>query len=165
MSHPHALRFYGYVDRPYEAVRVLLRDRATDVLQHATTTAGARADALVAPLHARLSGFELGVDVKIEVAKELDDEGAAGLPPVSHFAINWRASRHASLFPSMSGHLSLSPMAFAETRVEFDGSYRPPFGLAGDIFNEAMGHRIAEAAVHGFVNDVIAQIRRELPGA
>jgi hypothetical protein len=163
MSSPRPLRFYGYVDRPYDAVRSLLRSRATDVFQHATNAASERANELVARLRSGVSGLEIGVDVRIEVAKEPEEEGIAGLPPVTHLAIRWKAAQHASLFPSMSARLSISPMAFAETRVEFDGTYQPPLGVVGGLLNAAIGHQIAEATVHRFVNDIIEEIRREVP--
>ena len=163
MSHPQVLRFYGYVDRPYEAVRNLMRTRANEVFQHATGAASERASELVARLRAGFAGVEVGVDIQIEVAKEPDEDAVAGLPPVTRLALRWKASERASLFPSMSAHLSISPMAFAETRVEFDGTYQAPLGVVGGLLNAAVGHQLAEATVHRFVNDVIEQIRRELP--
>ena len=43
MSTPRRLSYYGYVDRPYEAVRRLLLNRADELFQRATTTASERA--------------------------------------------------------------------------------------------------------------------------
>jgi hypothetical protein len=63
----------------------------------------------------------------------------------------------------MSADLALSPLAFAETRIEFEGVYTPPLASLGQAFDALVGHRVAEAAVHRFVNDVIDEIRRELP--
>ena len=67
---PQPLRFYGYVDRPYEAVRNLLRSRAGEVLQRATNTASERARGLIARLHLEAAGFEVGVDVCVDVRRE-----------------------------------------------------------------------------------------------
>jgi hypothetical protein len=58
MSEPHQLRTYGYVDRPYEAVRSLLRSRAEEVLQRATNTASERARGLVSRLHVEAAGVD-----------------------------------------------------------------------------------------------------------
>jgi hypothetical protein len=165
MSEAHQLKFYGYVDRPYEGVRNLLRAQAGDVLQRATRAASGRANSLVARLYVDGRGFELGVDVVVHVTKRLDDEALAGLPPITHFGLSWKAATHEGLFPSMSADLALSPMTFAETRIEFEGVYRPPLAVIGKVFDAAVGHRIAEAAVHQLVNDLIEQIRRELPAA
>jgi hypothetical protein len=163
MSRSRTLRYYGYVDRPYEEVRALIQSRAGDLFQHATNTASKRAQELVARLSASMGVIEVGVDVRIDVAKEAGDEGAGGLPPVTRLAVRWKGAKRASLFPSMSAQLSISPMAFTETRVEFEGTYEPPLGVIGDLLDAAAGHQVAEATVHRFVNDVIEQIRLELP--
>ncbi len=163
MSASHRLRFYGYVDRPYEAVRSLLRSRADEVLQRATNTASVRAKGIVARLQVGAAGIDVGVDVRIEVRPAPEERGVAGLPPITHVGITWKANEEAALFPSMSADLAVSPMTFAETRVEFEGTYRPPLAIAGQAVDAVVGHRVAEAAVHRFVNDVIEEIRRELP--
>jgi hypothetical protein len=164
MSPSRVIRSYGYVDRPYEQVRSLVQNRAGDLFQHATNTASERAKELVAKLSASAGGIDVGVDIRIDVAKELSDESAGGLPPVTRLAVRWKAAKRASLFPSMAAELSISPMAFAETRVEFEGTYAPPLGVLGGMLDAAIGHQVAEATVHRFVNDVIEQIRLELPG-
>jgi hypothetical protein len=165
MSAPHRLRFYGYVDRPYEAVRSLLRSSAEEVLQRATNTAGERARALVARLHVSAAGIDVSVDVRVKATRRPDEPGVAGLPPITHLALSWKAAKEEGLFPSMSADLALSPMTFAETRVEFDGTYEPPMAALGDAFDAVLGHRIAEATVHRFVNELIEEIRREIPKA
>lgn len=163
MSDARRLSFYGYVDRPYENVRNLLRSRPDEVLQRATNAASDRAGVLLARLRLEGLGVEVGVEVHIEVARRPDEPTEGGLPPVTHFVLSWRAANAAGLFPSMTADLAVSPMTSAETRIEFEGTYRPPFAAAGKVFDAAVGHRIAEATVHRFVNDLIDQIRIELP--
>jgi hypothetical protein len=165
MSASHRLRFYGYVDRPYEAVRSLLRSSAQEVLQRATNTASERARGIVARLHVDAAGMDVGVDIRVEVERRPEDAGVAGLPPVTHLALSWKSAKEEGLFPSMSADLALSPMTSAETRIEFDGTYHPPLAAFGKAFDAVMGHRIAEASVHRFVNDAIEELRRELPKA
>ncbi len=165
MREAYPLKFYGYVDRPYERVRTLLRSQAEEVLQRATHAASGRARNLVARLYVDGAGFELGVDVAVHVTKRLEEEALAGLPPITHLGLSWKAATHEGLFPSMSADLALSPMTFAETRIEFEGIYRPPLAAIGKMFDAAVGHRIAEAAVQQLVSDLIEQIRHELPPA
>jgi hypothetical protein len=157
------LSVYGYVDRPYEAVCNLLRSRVEEVLQRATNSAGERARSIVARLHVEAAGVDVGVNVRVEVKRRSEDPGVAGLPPITHLSIAWKAAQGENLFPSMSADLALSPMTFAETRLEIEGTYRPPLAGVGKAFDAVIGHRIAEAAVHRFLNDVIEEIRRELP--
>ncbi|HLK38257.1 MAG TPA: hypothetical protein VKU41_15950 [Polyangiaceae bacterium] len=165
MSDDHRVRFYGYVDRPYEASRMLLREHAQEVLRRATKTAGERARSLAARLSVEAGGVGVGVDVTLEVHRRPEEPGIAGLPPITHLDLSWKAAEAEGLFPSMSAQLTLSPTTFAETRVEFEGVYTPPLAVVGRAFDAAVGHRIAEAAVHRFVNDVIEEIRREVPKA
>lgn len=163
MTDLQPLRFYGYVDRPYAAVRSLLRSRADEVLQRATNTASERARGLIARLHLEAAGVAVGVDVRVEVARKPEEAGIAALPPITHVGIAWKAVEREGLFPSMSADLAVSPMTFAETRVEFEGTYRPPLAALGEMFDAAIGHRIAEATVHRFVNDLIEELRRGIP--
>jgi hypothetical protein len=107
--------------------------------------------------------MEVGVDVRVEVARRPDEPTEGGLPPITHLALSWRAANAAGLFPSMTADLAVSPMTSTETRVELEGTYRPPFAAAGKAFDATIGHRVAEATVHRFVNDLIDQIRIELP--
>ena len=64
-------------------------------------------------------------------------------------------------------HLEMSawPLSATETQIEIAGEYRPPLGVVGNAIDAAVGHRIAEASVHRFLEDVVEQIRRELPAS
>lgn len=157
------LRCYEYVDRPYTAVRTLLHDRPLELLRRATTTAVARTNQLAGTLRVEVAGVELGVEVSLHVRGVRDDDGVAGLSPITRVTIGWEAARAASLFPLMSAELSAWPLTSSETQIEISGDYTPPLGLVGGAINAAVGHRIAEAAVHQFLEDVVEQIRRELP--
>lgn len=162
MRQPRKLRCYQYVERPYEAVRNLLRERPLEVLQRATTSAASRADALAAKLRVGVAGVEIGVDVKIHVTAIRDDEGVGGLSPVTHVMLTWEAAKAAALFPLMSAQLSAWPLSASETQIEIEGEYRPPLGAVGEAIDAAVGHRIAEASVHRFLEDFVQQIRQEL---
>jgi hypothetical protein len=154
------LTFYGHVERPYDAVRQLLRSSAQLLVQRATKAARGP---VVARLWLEGAGVDVGVDVRVHVALRPDDPAQRGLPTVTHLALSWGAADGAALFPSMSADLALSPMRLAETRVEFVGTYEPPPGAVGRAVDAVVEHRIADVAVHHFVSDVLEQIRRELP--
>lgn len=164
MSEPRKLRCYQYVNRPYEQVRALLRHEPLELLQRATTSAAARAGALAANLHVTVGGIEVGVDVKPYLQKIREEGTVAGLSPVTCLEIGWEASRAPGLFPSMQ-HLELSawPLSSTETQLEVTGEYRPPLGAVGNVVDAAVGHRIAEASVHRFLDDVVEQMKRDLP--
>ena len=157
------LRCYAYVDRPYQAVRSLLRDRPLEVLHRATNSAVARVNELAGSLSISVAGLELGVEVNLHVRGVHDDEGIAGLFPVTHVNIGWEAARAPSLFPLMSADLAAWPLTSSETQLEIQGDYTPPLGLLGAAIDVAIAHRIAEASVHRFLEDLVEQIRHQLP--
>jgi hypothetical protein len=157
------LRCYGYVDRPYEAVRTVLHERPLELLRRATASAAARAEELASSLRVGIAGVELGVQVTIHVRAVRDEEGVAGLSPVTHVTVGWEAAQAPSLFPLMSAQLSARPLTSTETQIEIEGDYTPPFGALGTAINAAVGHRIAEASVSRLLDAVVEQIRRELP--
>jgi len=157
------VRIYQYVNRSYGAVRELFRLQAQELFQRATTSAAARASALAANLHASLGGVDVGVDVRIHVQSVRDEVGVAGMSPVTHVALAWEALRAPALFPVMNAQLSVWPLTASETQLEIEGAYRPPLGVAGSVIDAAVGHRVAEAAIHRFLDDVVEQLRRELP--
>lgn len=157
------VRIYQYVNRPYGAVRELLRLRPVELFQRATTSAAARASAVAASLHAAVGGLDVGVDVRIHVQSVRDDPGVAGMSPVTHVELAWEAVRSPGLFPVMKAQLSFWPLTAGETQLEIEGAYKPPLGVVGNVMDAAVGHRIAEATVHRFLDDVVEQLRRELP--
>jgi hypothetical protein len=165
MSEPRRLRCYAYVDRPYEAVRDVLRKHPLELLQRATVSAAKRADSLATSLRVAAAGIEIGVEVRIHVQSVSDEEGVAGLPPVTRVSVGWEAARAPSLFPLMSADLSAWPLSSSETRLEVEGEYRPPLGFVGTAIDAAIGHRIAEASVHKLLEDVVAQLGREANSA
>lgn len=157
------VRCYQYVNRPYESVRNLLRNQPLDVLRRATTSAVARTREVAGSLHIDVGGVEVAVEVRLHVRGVREDEAVAGVSPVTHVNIGWEAARAPSLFPLMSADLSAWPLTASETQLEVDGDYTPPLGVLGVAVDAAVGHRIAEAAVHRFLEDVVEQIRHELP--
>jgi hypothetical protein len=163
MSQPRKVRCYQYVNRPYAAVRELLAQRGTAVFQRATASASSRAGEVGATLHAGVGAVEVGVDVRIHVHAVSEDEGVAGLTPVLHVKLGWEAARAAALFPVMKADLSIWPITATETQLEIEGTYRPPLGMVGNAGDAVLGHRIAEASVHRFLDDIVEQLRRELP--
>jgi hypothetical protein len=163
MSHQKKLRCYQYVDRPYAAVRELLGQQTREVLQRATTSAANRAQAIGASLRAGAGGFEVSVDVRTHVQSMKDEAGVAGLSPVTRIALGWEALHATGLFPVMNAELSLWPLTSSETQLELDGAYQPPLGLVGSAVDAAIGHRIAEATVHRFLDDLVEQLRRDIP--
>jgi hypothetical protein len=163
MSEPRTLRCYQYINRPYDQVRELLRAKPLEILERATKSASTRTKELVARLSVKLGPVDLGVDVRTYLHGIRDEEGSAGLTPVTRLDIGWEAADSPTIFPVMRAQLSIWPLTSTETQLELEGEYRPPLGLVGSALNATVGKRLAEASVHRLLDDTVEQLKREIP--
>jgi hypothetical protein len=159
----HQLRYYQYVNRPYEQVRDALRKDTVGIFQRATTAAADRARAIVATLRASVGAVEVAADVEIQVKSAEEKHPATG--PVTEIVLHWKAAKHPEMFPIMDAVLSVYPLSSAETQLDLLGTYQPPLGVVGAALDAMVGHRLAEASVHRFVEDTADRLRKELGGS
>lgn len=163
MSEPRRLHCYEYVNVEYDKVKDALARDALGLFQRATGSATSRARELASTLRVAVGALELGADVKIEV-RSVNERASALGDRKTELQIAWSAATAAGLFPSMEATLSIYPLSAHETQIEIDGAYRPPLGAVGHALDAVVGHRIAEASVLRFVQDIAGRINRELAG-
>jgi hypothetical protein len=62
------------------------------------------------------------------------------------------------LLPDMHGtvHLRIAPQV--HTALEITGTYNPPFGLLGHIFDAAIGRRLAQRTIDDFADHITAYV-------
>ena len=162
MSKGLEIRCYDYVNHPYARVRDALRQDALKVFREATKAAASRAQSVAAELHVDLGGIGVKADIAISV-KNIEEKPADAMSgPATRVLLEWEAATAASLFPLMKAELSLYPLTSTETQLDFGGLYEPPFGPVGRAMNAVAGHRIAEASVHRFVDEVAEYLRKNL---
>ena len=163
MTAEREIRCYEYVNHGYERVSRLLVADPTGLFQRATSTAAARAEALVSKLKVSVAGLEVGKDVKIEVDSVATDRHPPGeiTGPAMALTIHWSAATGAAFFPSMRAELLVYPLSAEETQLDLRGWYTPPGGLVGGAADALVGHRVAEASVHRFLQDVAARLSAE----
>ncbi len=161
MSDAPKVRCYQYIDRPYAQIGGLLRTRSLPLMEHASRSAAARASSLTTSLRIAVGGIELGIEVRPRIERPREEEGIAGMSPVTRVDLAWEAAHSQGLFPSMQATLSAWPLSSTETQIEIEGEYRPPLGPVGKVLDAALLHRIAEASVHRLLDDLIEQIRIE----
>ena len=162
MSKARSIRFYDYVNHPYEKVREALRINTLAVFQNATKTAAKRAQDVSSELYMNIGGIEVGTDISIAVNKfETRPKEITG-PPKTILQLEWEASKRPGLFPVMKAELAVYPLTATETQLDLSGEYEVPLGKLGDALDSVVGHRIVDATVHRFINDVAAYLRTEL---
>lgn len=159
MSKTRRVRFFDYVNHPYDKVRDALSEDTLAAFREATRGADSRAHSLAAELHVKIAGFALGKEIAIAVREIREDQVPS---PVTRLGLEWEASDSPRLFPLMHAELSIYPLTATETQLDFLGYYDPPLGLLGDALDAVVGCRIAEASVHSFVKEVAAYLREAL---
>lgn len=96
-------------------------------------------------------------DLRIERNVEFHLKTKPAYPGYRLIDLSW-SPKDGGPFPTFEGTLSIAEDAVGWSRIEIDGSYRPPFGLVGLAFDAAIGHRIAQATA----TELLAEIKRLL---
>jgi hypothetical protein len=162
MSKGIEIRCYDYVNHPYKTVCDALRRDAPDVFQSATRAATSRAQSVAAQLHVDLGGIGVKAEIRISVNR-IEEKMADGMSgPATRLLLEWEAATAPDLFPFMKAELSIYPLTNTETQLDFLGHYEPPLGPLGRAMNVVAGHRIAEASVHRFIDEVAEYLRNTL---
>lgn len=163
MSGPREIRCYQYVTRPYSRVSEILTKDPVGFLRRATAAAAMRAEDLVGQMKVDIAGIEVDRDVALDVTlvdTTTKPPAALALPAMA-LSITWHAAKRASLFPSMRAELTVYPLSADETQLDLHGWYTPPGGLLGSAADALLGHRLAEASVHRFLEDVCERLRTD----
>ncbi|MGD0296441.1 MAG: hypothetical protein ABSE86_04945 [Bryobacteraceae bacterium] len=162
MSKGREIRCFDYVNHPYEQVRDALVADAPTVFQAATKAAASRAQSVASELRVNIGGIGLATDINISVQKIEEKMSELAGIPITRLQIEWEAANMASLFPFMKAELDIYSLTSTETQLDFFGVYEAPLGPVGQALNAMVGHSIAEAAVHRFVNDIASYLREAL---
>lgn len=165
MSDRREVRSFDYVNHPYGRVREALTEDPTDVFRSATRAAASRVRSLASELRVEVAGVEVGAEIEISVTGIEDVERGPTAGPATRLHLEWEAAKHPRLFPLMAGILSVYGLTSTETQLDFSGRYDPPLGPLGDALDAAVMHRVAEASVQRFVQDVATYLRDELSEA
>lgn len=156
------LHCYEYVRVDFDRVREALLGDAVGLFERASNAATGRARAIVSSLKVSVAGLDIGKNIVIRVTgvhPQTADEQLSSR--AIRLDLEWHAETNKSLFPSMRAALLAS--AFAdETRLDLRGTYEPPGGVFGSAADQLLGHRIAEASVHRFLDEVATRLCEEL---
>ena len=162
MDRGRSIRCFDYVNHPYPRVREALTRNAPAVFQKATKVAETRAGDVASELRVQVGSLEIGTDIAISVQSVEEVPGQRSWDSVTKLHLEWQSAKAPGWFPLMQAELSLYPLTTTETQLDFFGRYEPPLGVLGSAIDAAVGHRIAEAAVHRFVGDVAEYLRKTL---
>jgi hypothetical protein len=78
-----------------------------------------------------------------------------------HYTVHWEAEKPGP-YPVFDGELTIAgDEDYNAFWLVLAGGYKPPGGLAGEVFDAVVGHRIAEAVAHGLLDAVRAEIEAD----
>ena len=156
------VRFYQYVNHPYEKGRRVLQGDPAAVFGAAAHAAESRARGVAAALHVQLGGVEVGAGIDVEVEDIRTEAGTATAPQATRLRLSWEAARNKGVFPAMRAELAAYPLTARETQLDFSGEYRPPLGTLGRAVDALLAHKLAEAAVHRFLDEIAGHLKDRL---
>src|SRR5271165_2642716 len=162
MSNACEIRSYDYVNHPYAQVRDALSKDAPALFQAATKGAASRAQSVASELRVDVGGIGVEAEIVISVKNIEEKVSEATSSPATRMQLEWGSATMPSLFPLMKAEIAIYPLTATETQVDFQGTYEPPLGALGKAMNALVGHRIAEASVHRFVDDVAGYLRQAI---
>jgi hypothetical protein len=136
------LRAEQIINQPYASVQKALLAAPGKWLPNLADDAGKR---LVAELAIQIGRARVAHAVEVEVAPPTI------FPDRSEIFLSWKAAGVPSLFPALRGRFELVAVDAGRSRLSFEASYEPPGGLAGQLGDQALMHRVAEASVREFV--------------
>lgn len=96
----------------------------------------------------------LRVPARIEFSTPLPHHAGAVI------SLKWQASHLSHYFPVLEADLLVN-QGTGTTDLELQGTYRPPLGIAGFMFDRLVGKRFAAAAAVGFVEALGDAIERD----
>lgn len=147
------------VDAPFDLVARLLAQDTAGALQEATDSAAEEAGTRSRTLRVEVAGLEVSKDVRIEV-------GAFVPVGVTHseVGLRWHAARGRLLFPELTASLRVAAESLEppRTRITVDGVYVPPLGALGAGVDTLVLHRLADATVQRFTQEIAASLHRKV---
>jgi hypothetical protein len=92
-------------------------------------------------------------DLVVERHADLTLEPGREDPGFHIMTIGWRP-HDGGLYPRFAGTLSVEDMNGNYCRLDLNGSYVPPLGVAGAVFDVVAGHRMAEEAARALLDEI-----------
>ncbi len=105
----------------------------------------------ILPLRVRIGEFKVERDVEFHLKSK------PAYPGYELLDVSW-SPKNGGPYPTFSGTLSVGEDAVGWSRLEIDGTYKPPFGVVGAAFDAALGNRIAQ----GTAVELLAELKRIL---
>lgn len=139
--------YFTHIPRPFVEIAASLATKPVEWMPGMMDDAYASGDALRTSLGIG-RGSRLAKQVRVMVADALSKENRVVLP------IRVEAVGPAALFPRLDVDLEAVPVGATMTQLTLRGTYTPPLGQLGALVDRAILHRLAQAIIKNFVEQV-----------
>jgi hypothetical protein len=142
----------------FRDVRVAMLSEPRGWLARLAEAAGDDGDQLL--LHVGLAGgHEAGHGGRLEVGDAMTTDQVAMLP------LHIQVADEKRLFPSLEGSLDAGWLGCGRTHLAVSATYEPAFGLASELVDRTLFHRVAEAVVQRFLEAVAQELTARTAGS
>lgn len=149
------IRYYVELDLPFEEVEDRLLTTPDRWVPGMLREAEDRGGRLLAEV-----GFPLGDDRRIGKKVEVTVGEPYRSPSKTSLPLTWVATGTGSLFPSMEADVDVAGLGARRTQLSISARYRPPLGAVGRALDRAVLHRVAEATIKDFLDQVAATLQK-----
>jgi hypothetical protein len=112
------------------------------------------ADALPERSGKRVVAIRISVaDIVIERSVDLSLTHARAYPGFEIMDIRW-GPHDGGPYPTFTGTLSVEEVGPTFSRLDLDGTYEPPMGIAGAMIDAVVGHHFALAGARSLLKDI-----------
>ena len=145
------VHYFTHISRPFELLEPVFSDTHSRWLPRLVEEAYESGEGIRTTVGIG-KHFALNKEVVVNIAAASRSNGRTLLP------LRVEATGATNLFPRLEVELELAPVGPQITQLSLHGSYRPPLGSAGALLDRALLHRVAEAVVKNFVEQVVATL-------
>lgn len=152
------VRDFTHIHVPYAKVRAGLLQGDSAWIASAAVSACDQGEEMVMRLGPHAEGG-LSKRVRVHLGRAYSRSGGMVVP------INWVATGTPGLFPEMDADLEVEPIDHEMTQLTISGLYRPPLGAVGRTLDALVLHRLAEASVRCFLQQLAQRLAGEQDGS
>jgi hypothetical protein len=146
---PMFIRYYLDLPMPYGDVEAALLAQPEAWVPGLARDAEDRGEHLLVEV-----GFALDHEHRLDKRVEIELGEPYRIPSKTLLPMSWRATGVEQLFPPLDADIEVAALGPHRTQVSISARYRPPMGAVGRALDRTLLHRVAEATIKDFLDQV-----------
>ncbi len=143
------IRYYLDLPTPFEEVEAALLAHPESWMPGLAEGAEDRGERLLAEV-----GFTVDREHRVEKKVEIGLGDPYRIPSKTTLPMSWKATGIEQLFPPLEADIEVAALGARRTQLSISVRYRPPMGAVGRALDRTLLHRVAEATVKDFLDQV-----------